>query len=257
MTEIDIDISEFTDIQARRLQKFLSSPGQPDNIMSYFKLTGFLFAVTCAPKPIPSSEWLPLIFDGQDAVYGSMEEAGQVLGAIMSLYNLINSQVLERQVELPRGLVVHGEALKNLEPEADLSQWSKGFMCGHDWLEELWTEYTPEELDEELGAQLFILYFFADRRLAEGFHQEMWRHKNETLAEVAGKLLPLFEECMNVYAHLGRSLQETVMEFAQREQRRSKNRKPGRNDLCPCGSGKKYKKCCEPKAHVQGDDTLH
>jgi SEC-C motif len=23
--------------------------------------------------------------------------------------------------------------------------------------------------------------------------------------------------------------------------------KPGRNDPCPCGSGKKYKKCCELK----------
>jgi len=23
--------------------------------------------------------------------------------------------------------------------------------------------------------------------------------------------------------------------------------KPGRNEPCPCGSGKKYKKCCEPK----------
>mgnify|MGYP006207849001 CR=1 FL=1 len=23
--------------------------------------------------------------------------------------------------------------------------------------------------------------------------------------------------------------------------------KPGRNDLCPCGSGRKYKKCCEAK----------
>ena len=23
-----------------------------------------------------------------------------------------------------------------------------------------------------------------------------------------------------------------------------KNKKPGRNDLCPCGSGKKYKNCC-------------
>jgi hypothetical protein len=22
---------------------------------------------------------------------------------------------------------------------------------------------------------------------------------------------------------------------------------PGRNDPCPCGSGKKYKKCCLPK----------
>ena len=26
--------------------------------------------------------------------------------------------------------------------------------------------------------------------------------------------------------------------------------KVGRNDPCPCGSGKKYKRCCESKAHV-------
>lgn len=25
--------------------------------------------------------------------------------------------------------------------------------------------------------------------------------------------------------------------------------KTGRNDPCPCGSGKKYKKCCETKQH--------
>lgn len=25
--------------------------------------------------------------------------------------------------------------------------------------------------------------------------------------------------------------------------------KAGRNDACPCGSGKKYKKCCELKEH--------
>ena len=28
--------------------------------------------------------------------------------------------------------------------------------------------------------------------------------------------------------------------------------KPGRNDPCPCGSGKKYKKCCQDKAAAQG-----
>jgi uncharacterized protein YecA (UPF0149 family) len=26
-----------------------------------------------------------------------------------------------------------------------------------------------------------------------------------------------------------------------------KNKKVGLNDPCPCGSGKKYKKCCAPK----------
>lgn len=25
----------------------------------------------------------------------------------------------------------------------------------------------------------------------------------------------------------------------------------GRNDPCPCGSGKKYKKCCESKSYLQ------
>lgn len=27
--------------------------------------------------------------------------------------------------------------------------------------------------------------------------------------------------------------------------------KVGRNDPCPCGSGKKYKKCCEQKTFIQ------
>ena len=30
----------------------------------------------------------------------------------------------------------------------------------------------------------------------------------------------------------------------------------GRNDPCPCGSGKKYKKCCERKDAVTVEDLL-
>ncbi|MBP9842215.1 MAG: SEC-C domain-containing protein [Simkaniaceae bacterium] len=29
----------------------------------------------------------------------------------------------------------------------------------------------------------------------------------------------------------------------------------GRNDPCPCGSGKKYKKCCEQKSYLQKKKT--
>ena len=29
-------------------------------------------------------------------------------------------------------------------------------------------------------------------------------------------------------------------------------RKTGRNERCPCGSGKKFKQCCEAKAHGRG-----
>jgi hypothetical protein len=32
--------------------------------------------------------------------------------------------------------------------------------------------------------------------------------------------------------------------------------KTGRNDLCPCGSGRKYKKCCEAKARTQSSGRM-
>ena len=32
--------------------------------------------------------------------------------------------------------------------------------------------------------------------------------------------------------------------------------KTGRNELCPCGSGKKYKKCCEQRDERQGSQRL-
>jgi protein translocase subunit secA len=41
------------------------------------------------------------------------------------------------------------------------------------------------------------------------------------------------------------SLKIEKEEIPQKAQVSSK--KPGRNDPCPCGSGKKYKKCCWPK----------
>lgn len=36
----------------------------------------------------------------------------------------------------------------------------------------------------------------------------------------------------------------------------SKVASAGRNDACPCGSGKKYKKCCEAKAGRSLGSTL-
>jgi len=68
--------------------------------------------------------------------------------------------------------------------EASLGQWSRGFFMGHDWLVELWDDYTPESLDEELGSYLMVLSFFP-----------------------TGNWLKLFEDAMHSYAHLGRSIQ--------------------------------------------------
>lgn len=51
------------------------------------------------------------------------------------------------------------------------------------------------------------------------------------------------------------SLQQTqrrVTDFPVAEEKpKAKARKPGRNEPCPCGSGRKYKKCCLGKARAR------
>lgn len=32
--------------------------------------------------------------------------------------------------------------------------------------------------------------------------------------------------------------------------------KTGRNDLCPCGSGRKFKRCCEAKVQQRGSKAM-
>jgi uncharacterized protein YecA (UPF0149 family) len=44
------------------------------------------------------------------------------------------------------------------------------------------------------------------------------------------------------YAELGLTIQRTILEAELQET--PTREKTGRNDPCPCGSGRKYKKCC-------------
>lgn len=51
-------------------------------------------------------------------------------------------------------------------------------------------------------------------------------------------------DAVGEYAHLGRSIHAVVAaDDAAREAQRLRV-KIGRNEPCPCGSGRKYKKCC-------------
>ncbi len=220
------------------LQEFLSSPARPANTMGYHELCGFLFSVACSPDLVQPSEWLPMIFDDQDPGYIDLEEANTMLQQIISLYNDIDLQVISGQVFLP-------EACQPAEtPEANfgapLGEWSTGFVCGHGWLTKVWDSYLPEDLDEELGSCVMILSYFADTRLAEAYRKEA-ATRPVTAEEMAQTVVKIFPEAMSSYAHMGRSIYLASNEMEEEVPRALK---AGRNEPCPCGSGKKYKHCC-------------
>lgn len=80
-------VPPFTSAQATLLDRFLSSPQRPKDTLTYPQLAGFLFSLANGPEMIAPSEWIPMVFNDQEAEYETKDEAKQVLLAMMALYN--------------------------------------------------------------------------------------------------------------------------------------------------------------------------
>lgn len=235
------------------LKDFLDSPSRPDDTLSFHELQGFLFAIASSPETISPSEWMPMISNDEDLCYGDDDEAQQVLTQIMTLYNEVNTSVLERSEALPSDCDFKTDILANFDEHTSILKWSRGFTIGHDWLSDVWEEYLLEEMDEECGATVMVLSFFSSRQLAEAFYAEIEHSERskpgKSFEQFAEKIRGLFPAALSAYAHLGRTIFEVLLENAAEGTRPTQHTKVGRNDPCPCGSGKKYKKCCGGKLH--------
>lgn len=235
------------------LKEFLDSSNRPDDTLRFHELQGFLFAIASSPETISPSEWIPLISNDEDPCYGDEGEAQQVLNQIMTLYNEVNTSVLERSETLPVGCSFKTNVFANFDEQASILQWSRGFTVGHDWLSEVWEEYQLEEMDEECGATVMVLSFFSSRQLAEAFYAEIEHSESsepeKSFEQFAEKIRELFPAALSAYAHLGRTIFEVLMDDAAKKPQPARHAKVGRNDPCPCGSGKKYKKCCAGDLH--------
>ncbi|HSG46458.1 MAG TPA: UPF0149 family protein [Longimicrobiales bacterium] len=193
------------------LESFLRKPGQPAGTLTPGELPGFLFAVASAPDLVPPSEWLPVIFDEGEPVFDSEEEAQAVMGAFMDLYNSVVHFVEEGADGLPPGCEFRDDLLANFGTEAPVSQWARGFVAGHMWLEEAWEDLIPEEWEDELAAVALTLTFFASREFALAYLEDSARTEAD-LPEAARIFREAFTDAVGVYAGMGMDLWEAVQE---------------------------------------------
>ena len=230
------------------LQAFLAHPSRPAGTLRYHELQGFLFTVASAPEVIPLSDWLPIIFGDREVDYASRDEAQEILGQIMVLYNTASAIGGDDASPLPVDGLFRDNILANFNDEAPIAQWSRGFLLGHQWLEKLWEEYVPESLDEEFGATMMTLSFFSSRQLAEGFRTEL-NESERSLDALAETMRRVFPDAVTQYAHLGRSIATALAERDAEAPEPARTARVGRNAPCPCGSGEKYKRCCGATVH--------
>jgi uncharacterized protein len=233
--------------QLRTLSDFLDAPSRPENTMTIHELRGYLWGVASAPTDIEIDDWLPLIFDDNDANFQNSDEAEKVIALLLDLLDEQYQRIGEDESELSGSEYAwHSKA----DERWPLTAWCNGLLKAHYWLEDEWNtlleETGPVETDDgvfdivaEIDSTLDIASVFADIEAAMEEANEEREVFLDSLPDIAAQLPWIM---MN-YAECGCLLSD-MLDTEEQQPFRREQPKIGRNDPCFCGSGKKYKQCC-------------
>jgi uncharacterized protein len=221
-----------TGVGPEALEAFLESDRSPPDSMQLSDLDGFLTGIAIGPELIMPSEWLPIVWGGEEPVFEDDREAEAVLGGIMSRFNEILQQVEEKTFE-----PILWTTSDDMVIAAD---WAEGFAMAIGLRQEAWDPLFKAKDD---ALMLFpILALCGDENGDSAFgldaeaEDEIWEEAPAVLPACVMAIAEFWRE--RRAGRPGNLRTERVTQAARIAP------KPGRNDPCPCGSGKKFKKCC-------------
>jgi len=209
----------------QKLDDFLSRLELDDEAMLLSELDGFLAGIVVCPDLIMPGEWTPMIWGESGPVFEDERQAKDILDLIMGHYNDI-IRALDRGAYGPiYDIDVDDTVLWEL--------WMDGFLQAMRLRPDAWLELDQE--DEEIQRALFVLGRLGE--LATLPTQECDPLEIDgALEESAPDLIPIHVEILH-RARVAKASANAPGPYTPAA-------KIGRNDSCPCGSGKKFKKCC-------------
>ena len=228
---IDQPLSE---AELDELDEFLESDLAPDEAMDVCMLHGYLTAVAIGPVTLMPSQWLPRIWgEAGEPAFDTLERAQHILDLIVRYYNEIVRIFMETPENFLPALYEYEE---DGERTVSAEEWCIGFSLGVSLRSGDWE---PLIEDDEYSGTLAPIIAFS----METAWKEVTAGRNpDEMREALIALLPTAVQAIHAYwlpfrEKRARGLTPDSFHFGGRS-------KVGRNALCPCGSGKKYKKCC-------------
>jgi uncharacterized protein len=222
-----------TDTEINHLSDFLSSIDPPS--MNIEELDGYFAALNCCPDLVPPSEYLPTIW-GEEFSFTDDAEATDVLSLLIRHWNTING-------ELQKALKTEGVYLPILLTAEDGiaygNDWAKGFIRGMDMRAVSWRALIEDENNGGCIVPMMMLAHEHDPDPAMRPKPISPEKREEVLKfMIAGLVMAYRYFAARRQASAFARQDATVTPFRRIEP------KLGRNDLCSCGSGRKYKHCC-------------
>ena len=218
-----------SDEEFEELDDFLLSESCADDSMTMDTLHGYLTALAIGPQEVLMEEWLHRVWgpEAKDAPsFKNPKEAERITGLIARYMNeiAITLEVAPKEYE-PLFCEREWEGKPLLDGEA----WAWGFWEGMSLRSEMWDPIWHSKLADMLRP----IYLLGSDELEE---EEL--KLVDTPVKVHKLTVEMESAIPHIYQYWLPNRKSAVVQV------RNETPKPGRNDDCSCGSGKKYKKCC-------------
>jgi uncharacterized protein len=225
------DFLPLSEDELDQLDHFLLYSVDTDEGMTLDIMDGFLHAVAMGPVTLHPKQWLPRVWGTKEMMppMESIEQLNHILGLVMRHFNGIISGLQADPMEInPQWMTMTYQG----QEYDDAEGWAYGFVEG---MKLCWDEWQSMLITSQGQAWFRPIALLG----AEEFSPDQ-DELTKTPAQRAELARQIPEAALNIHAHW-LPLRHAVHE---RERAQVMKRKLGRNELCPCGSEKKFKKCC-------------
>jgi len=232
-------IRELTEKDIDRLDDILCGMGE--NVMDLESIDGFFCAIACSPKVIEANDYLPVIFGGE-LHFEDEAILSETMELLFSFSNGVNAR-LRRPLKEPSDLYFPQWLNETDEDDVDGRLWAIGFMTGVSIFCEPWKTF----LDDGETAQLLMPMMEFSGQGQEDIDIRTDPIPKNKQTEMLGFMFICLHE---IYEHFADERNKSykkkglIKQSVDIFQGPIKSRSIGRNDLCHCGSGQKFKKCC-------------
>jgi uncharacterized protein len=196
-----------------------------EGVLDISELDGLFTAIVSGPVTIMPSQWLPAVWGDCEPVWKHEKEFENILSLMMRHMNSIAGMLMQAP-EAFEPVFLEREVEDQVYTIVD--EWCEGYWRGVRLLQEQW-----DQGGQEMAALLTPIMAFTGEtnwRAHDFAHDEMRKIQQAIAPNVRS---------IHAYWLARRAGQKPV-----RKPVRHSGPRVGRNDPCPCGSGKKYKRCC-------------
>lgn len=217
-----MQILTFDEAARNRLMELLDAKSEAHNTMRCDEVQGFMMALLSGPDALNPTNWLPEIL-GEESLFDAKERT--------EIERLVMAMAANMRMKLNEKILPDLWFYEDEAGNPDFYTWCNAYLYALDIVPTDWFEAVDQEEFEDLFYPIMALGGIYD----DEENGEVILHLNEKELTQLESDLP--HVLLDIYWYW-----QAIINKPQTVRREGE--KVGRNDSCPCGSGKKYKACC-------------